>query len=119
MKLSTKILSTSALLALTSPLFAANVTVPSTPGGEVVVTAPDSTQFVQTGFTYPVSAGVYVNAMQNAVKFVANANHAKGRFTYSGDSSGGSVTPCQATAAEEGFTAQAPIAIDDACGGLS
>ena len=119
MKASLKIMAGAALLTLTTGA-SAGITAPSAAGGMLAVTATlGGTDFVQTGFNYQTSSGVLLGANQNAVKFVVAASHQKGRFTYAGDSEGGSVAACEATPVAAGFTAAAAPTVTDACGGRS
>lgn len=113
-----KVMSSVALLAVTSSALA-EITPPSEPGGQLIVTG-DPAMFVQTSFNYQTSSGVWVDADEDAVKFVVAARHQKGRFTYGGDSEGGRVAACENTPSESGFTnASTPTVADGACAGTT
>ncbi len=105
MKSVIKVIASAALVSMAGASFA-GITNPTGAGGQLVVTATaGGTDFVQTGFNFQTSSGVFLAAAQNSIKFVVAARHQKGRFTYGGDSEGGSVAACEATPSETGFTA--------------
>ena len=119
MKSVIKVIASAALVSMAGATFA-GITQPTGAGGQLVVTAAaGGTDFVQTGFNFQTSSGVFLAAAQNSIKFVVAARHQKGRFTYGGDSEGGSVAACEATPSETGFTAAVVPLVTDACAGLS
>ena len=119
MKLATKLMTTTLFMTMASFSAAGIVDQPAVGGDLVVTAAANTTDFVQTPFTYSPSSAVWVAAVQDAVQFVVAAQHTKGRYTYGGDSEGGRVSGCQATPDPDGFTAAPSPTLANPCNGAS
>ena len=79
----------------------------------------DGTTYVQTAFNYQMSSNVAGQAIDDIIVFSVGTAHIQGRFSFGGDSDGGTVGACEAAASTTGYATAVTAAVGDGCAGRS
>lgn len=100
--------------------FAATATADPDADGDTLSFTAAAGNYVQTDFEYALSSNVGASVEDDTVKFAVASAHAQGRYSFAGDSDGGTVASCEAEYDADGFGATAvTVDVDNPCNGRS